>query len=64
MITNYKNTLVLFSTVLTMGVVFSKCTKPELDDAFPKGDPPPVAGGFVNSSEIATANLVAHFPRK
>ena len=58
----FQNVLAAFVMLLTMGVVFSKCTKPELDDAFPKGDPPPVAGGFVNSSEIATANLVAHFP--
>ncbi|TDH23066.1 LamG domain-containing protein [Segetibacter sp. 3557_3] len=37
------------------------CSKPELDDDFTKGDPPPIAGGFVNSSEISPANLVAHF---
>lgn len=41
---------------------FTQCTKPEMDDDFPAGDPPPVEGGFVNSSEISAANLVAHFP--
>lgn len=44
------------------GILFSHCTKPDKSDDFPKGDPPPVAGGFVNSSEIAPSNLVAHFP--
>lgn len=38
------------------------CTKPDKTDDFPMGDPPPVAGGFTNSSEVATGNLVAHFP--
>jgi len=42
--------------------LFTQCTKAELDDAFPKGDPPPVAGGFVNSNDVAPASLVAHFP--
>jgi hypothetical protein len=41
---------------------FSYCTKPNKSDDFPKGDPPPVAGGFVNSSDVAPTNLVAHFP--
>lgn len=41
--------------------LFTQCTKPQTDDDFPVGDPPPVAGGFVNSSEISAANLVAHF---
>jgi hypothetical protein len=26
------------------------------------GDPPPVAGGFTNSSEVAPASLVVHLP--
>ncbi len=41
---------------------FFACTKVDRDDDFQKGDPPPVAGGYTNSSEIATANLVAFFP--
>ena len=40
----------------------TQCTEPELDDEFPAGDPPPVEGGFVNSSEIASGELIAHFP--
>lgn len=58
---NNKKGFVLFTMLLTISIVFSKCTKPETDDSFQAGDPPPVAGGFVNSSEIAAANLVAHF---
>lgn len=38
------------------------CTKPDKSDDFPLADPPPVAGGFTNSSEVAPSNLVAHFP--
>lgn len=43
-------------------LALAQCTKPEMDDDFPPGDPPPVEGGFVNSSEIAADGLVAHFP--
>ena len=56
-----KNIVAVFATLVLGSGLISSCTKAELDDAFPKGDPPPVAGGFVNSSEIAPANLVAHF---
>jgi hypothetical protein len=48
-------------TFVTAVVVLASCTKAKLDDDFPKGDPPPVAGGYVNSSEVSPANLVAHF---
>lgn len=47
---------------LAMALVIGSCTKVDKDDNFPVGDAPPVAGGFTNSSEVATANLVAHFP--
>lgn len=47
---------------LAIGLSVSRCTKPDKSDDFPKGDPPPVAGGFVNSSDVAPTNLVAHFP--
>jgi len=50
-----------FAALLTMGALFTQCTKADKSDDVVKGDPPPVAGGFVNSSEIAPANLVAHF---
>ena len=49
--------------ILTLSFVLalSSCTKVETDDDSLKGDAPPVAGGFTNSSEVAPANLVAHF---
>jgi hypothetical protein len=49
--------LVFFSAVIVTG-----CTKPNKSDDVIAGDPPPVAGGFTNSSEVASTNLVAHFP--
>lgn len=51
------NLIVLLAVVLA----FSACTKVERDDDFTKGDPPPVAGGFVNSREIASANLKGYW---
>ena len=62
MLSKYKFSLAALVAILTSAIVFTGCTKAELDDEFPIGDPPPVAGGFKNSSEIAPANLVAHFP--
>ncbi len=59
---NYKKAIVAFSAMLFAGLVFTQCTKPETDDDFPAGNPPPVEGGFVNSNDIAPTNLVAHFP--
>lgn len=61
MLYNYKNTLTALTLSIALAAVLTGCTKAEMDDNFPKGDPPPVAGGFVNSSEIAPTNLVAHF---
>ncbi|MBC7888158.1 MAG: LamG domain-containing protein [Ferruginibacter sp.] len=49
--------VVLFLATLS----FSACTTVERDDAFTKGDPPPVDGGFVNSSEIAKTDLVGYW---
>ena len=40
----------------------SACSKFESGSDFTPGDPPPVAGGYVNSAEIAPNNLVAYFP--
>jgi len=37
------------------------CTKVERDDNFPKGDPPPVPGGYTNSSQVAASNLLAYW---
>lgn len=42
-------------------ILFSSCTKAKYEDVVVKGDPPPVPGGFVNSSEVATANLLAYW---
>ena len=56
-ILNIKSTL-LVATIF----IAASCTKVETDDDFTKGDPPPVDGGFTNSSEVAPTNLVAHFP--
>jgi hypothetical protein len=55
--TNYKKLLVAFSVAVLAGM---GCTKPEMDDDFERGDPPPI-GSFTNSSEVAAADLVAHF---
>ncbi len=59
MINTYKNGSA--ALLLAAGVIFSGCTKPKTDDDFPKGDPPPI-GAYTNSSEIASADLVAYFP--
>lgn len=52
------------SLILSLALALSigSCTKVDRDDDFPEGDAPAVAGGFTNSSEVATGNLVAHFP--
>jgi Concanavalin A-like lectin/glucanases superfamily len=57
----FKSTLSLFSMLCLISLVLVNCTKPELDDDFPKGDPPPI-GNFKNSSEVAPEDLVAYFP--
>lgn len=62
MFSNYRTGVAAVVAVFTSAVIFAGCTKAELDDDFEAGDPPPVAGGFTNSSEVAPASLVAHFP--
>lgn len=58
-----KSILKIKSTLLVATIFMAaSCTKVETDDVFTKGDPPPVDGGFTNSSEVAPTNLVAHFP--
>ncbi|MBO9591457.1 MAG: LamG domain-containing protein [Niabella sp.] len=42
-------------------VLVASCTKANKDDDFTPGEPPPVPGGYTNSSQIATANLVGHW---
>jgi hypothetical protein len=39
----------------------SACTKAKYDDDYTKGDPPPIAGGYLNSREVAKSNLVAYW---
>ncbi len=50
-------------TILAIGsiAIFSSCTKADYGDVVTKGDPPPVPGGFVNSSGVATSNLIAYW---
>jgi hypothetical protein len=50
-------TVLLLLTIMS----FTACTKVDKGDDFPKGDPPPVAGGFTYSSEIAKTNLVGYW---
>jgi hypothetical protein len=47
---------------ILMIVFLASCSKFETGSDFTPGDPPPVPGGFVNSSEVAPDNLVAYFP--
>lgn len=47
--------------LLAAGMLFTQCTRPDLSDDFPKGDPPPI-GAYSNSADIAPADLVAFFP--
>lgn len=61
MTTKYKNISHLSSIMLCAMIVAAACTKTELDDDFPKGDPPPI-GNYTNSDEIAPAELVAFWP--
>ena len=59
------NTYFKIKTILTLSlaIVFTVvgCTKVERDDTVVKGDPPPVPGGFTNSSQVAAANLLAYW---
>ncbi|MGI8637943.1 MAG: hypothetical protein ACR2KZ_21300, partial [Segetibacter sp.] len=39
----------------------SGCTKAQYDDDYQKGDPSPIAGGYVNSREVAASSLAAYW---
>ena len=54
-----KYNLIAIATVVM--IVFSACTKADFSDQVVKGDPPPVPGGFINSSEVAKTNLLAYW---
>ncbi len=47
--------------LMVAGVVSTGCTKADYGDDFMKGDAPPVAGGYTNSREVASANLVGYW---
>lgn len=49
------------SLVFLSAITFNACTKADFNDTVIKGDPPPVAGGYVNSSEVASDNLLAYW---
>jgi len=59
---NFKNILPAAMFLAAAGLLATGCTKADYSDNFTKGDAPPVAGGFTNSSEVAPTNLVAYFP--
>lgn len=59
--TKYNKALRMFPAFACAVLLMAGCTKPELDDDFTKGDPPPI-GSYTNSSEIAPGDLVAYFP--
>ncbi|WP_301921381.1 LamG-like jellyroll fold domain-containing protein [Ferruginibacter sp.] len=48
-------------TALFVTSSFLACTKADYNDTVTKGDPPPVPGGFVNSSEVAASSLLAYW---
>jgi len=52
-----------FSFLLLAGgmIYTSACTKAKFDDDFNKGAAPPIAGGYTNSRQIATSDLVAYW---
>jgi Concanavalin A-like lectin/glucanases superfamily len=47
--------------LLATGLINTSCTKADYGDDFSKGDPPPVPGGFTNSSQVAATNLLAYW---
>ena len=46
---------------LTILIALGSCTKVNRNDDVKLGDPPPVPGGYTNSSQVATANLLAYW---
>ncbi|HMK02767.1 MAG TPA: hypothetical protein VK489_01195 [Ferruginibacter sp.] len=58
---NFNNLKIAALLVLAAGLINTSCTKADYGDDFTKGDPPPVPGGFTNSSQVAAANLLAYW---
>ena len=53
----------LFPVLVSLALIsFTACTKAKYDDDYKKGEPPPIAGGYVNSKEVGAADLVAYWP--
>lgn len=52
-----------FLSLLTIlsAIIFNACTKADYGDNVVKGDPPPVPGGYTNSSQVASTNLLAYW---
>jgi len=58
------NTLLKQCSILLFAgsmIHIAACTKAKFDDDYSKGAPPPIAGGYTNSRQIATADLVAYW---
>ena len=51
----------LLCLTLLIALGLGSCTKVNRNDDVKVGDPPPVPGGFTNSSQIAAANLLAYW---
>ena len=50
-----------FAGIIISSTLFFSCTKVNRSDDFPKGDAPPVSGGYTNSNQIAASNLVGYW---
>lgn len=57
----YNYTGTSLAVVLLAVYLVTGCTRVKRDDDFEKGAPPPVPGGYVNSSEVASSNLLAYW---
>lgn len=55
--TNYLLMLLFAGSIMYM----CSCTKADYGDNVVKGDPPPIAGGYTNSNQIAKDSLVAYW---
>lgn len=56
-----KNLKSILALAVSAGVALTACTKADRSDDFPKGDPPPVSGGYTNSRQIEPASLVGYW---
>ncbi|HWW38260.1 LamG domain-containing protein [Pedobacter sp.] len=56
-----ENLKIGFAGLIIGSTVLFACTKAKNDDIFPKGDVPPVAGGYTAAGQVASANLIAYW---